>query len=148
MIRVDLSAAPKRWQTIELLDENCEPQEAKVQYKLLDKLVVARYRRADIELAKSGSQFRASRETDDAAVEQAFLTELVERMDESELTARTDLLCSHIVGWDFQGIDKEPLPCTDEIKAVLLNRADWFAAIWQGLLEASEGAAKKTARNG
>jgi hypothetical protein len=148
MIRVDFSSAPKRWHTVELPDENGEPQEAKIQYKLLDKVTVTGYRRADIELAKSGALFRSSAREDDPSIEQAFLSELVERMDESELTARTDLLRSHIAGWDFEGADGNPLPCTDEIKSALLNRADWFAPIWQGLLDASEGAGKKLGRNG
>lgn len=148
MIRIDFSATPKRWHTVELLDENGEPQEAKIQYTLLDKLAVTRYRRADFELAKSGSAFRAAREDSDPAIEQAFLAELVDRMDEGELAARTDLLRSHIVAWDFADTEGNPLPCSDEIKSVLLNRADWFGPMWQGLLEASEGAQKKSDKSG
>lgn len=146
MIRIDLSTQPKRWHTVTLLDEQGEPQEARIQYALLGRDQTAAYRRAEVELAARSVGIR--NQTGDADQERAFYETLTERMDAAEIAERHEHLMSLIKGWDFESSAGEPLPCTDEIKSVLLNRADWFAALWSGLLEASEGVGKKSARSG
>lgn len=147
MIRIDYSATPKRWQTVELPDENGDLQEARIQYELLDKLDVARYRRDDLDLARSGAAFRSAGEGR-ASAEEAFLSDLAVRMDEREIAERAETLKARIVGWDFQDPEGNTLECSTEIKAAILRRGDWFPLLWQGLISASEGAGKKPAGSG
>lgn len=146
MIRIDLSSDPKRWQAVQLPDENGEPAEARIQYALLDRDTTASYRRAEIELAANGIGLR--NQVGDVVEERAFYAALIARLDPNSTAERHAHLMRTIRGWDFEMAEGEPLPCNDETKSAILNRADWFAPLWYGLLEASEGAGKKSDRNG
>ncbi len=146
MIRIDLSSEPKRWHTVSLMDENGEPQDARIQYALLDRDTATAYRRAEVELAAGSIGIR--HQTDDVDQERAFYETLMARLDPTEIEERDAHLMRAIRGWDFESADGQPLPCDEDTKRVILNRADWFGALWGGLLQASEGVGKKSDRSG
>lgn len=143
MIRIDLTQPPTRWHAVTVLDDQGEPAEIRVQYALLDLEAVTAYRRDQMQLGVQGAASR-----DDGAAQADFLRSLLDRMSPEQLAERRAVLRTHILGWDLVDPDQVPLPCTPEIIAAVVGRADFFAPLFEGLLEASEGAPKRGAGNG
>lgn len=146
MIRVDLSRDPERWWPVTFLDEEGEPEEIRIRYALLDLATVAQYRREQMALALSGVGSNA----DDAvpSARQAFLQALIDRLDPAELDARRAVLEDRLRGWEFVGADNQTLAFDARSVGAVVRRPGFFAPLWDGLLEASEGSAKKSAKSG
>lgn len=145
MIRIDLTQDPTRWHPVSVLDDQGEPAEIRVQYALLGLDAVSAYRRDQMALGLQGA---VSRGDDDGTAQADFLRALMDRMAPEQIAERRALLREHIRGWDLVDAAQAPLPCTPEILDAVISRADFFAPLWEGLLEASEGAPKRGAGNG
>lgn len=145
MIRVDLSQAPTRWHGVSVLDDQGVPAEARIQFELLDLEAVTRYRREQLEI---GAQGAATRNDEGGEAQALFLRTLLERMAPDQLAERRELLRTKIRGWDLVDTANQPIPCTPEIRDAIIGRADFFAPLWEGLLEASEAAPKRGGASG
>ncbi len=145
MIRIDLNQDPTRWHPVTVLDDQGEPAEIRIQYALLDLDTVSGYRRDQMALGVQGA---TSRHDDGGAAQAEFLRALMDRLAPDQIAERRTLLRERIRGWDLVDTAQAPLPCTPEILDAVIGRADFFAPLWEGLLEASEGAPKRGAGNG
>jgi hypothetical protein len=146
MIRIDLDRIPERWHPVSFLDEEGDPQEVRIRYALLDLDAVVGYRREQMTLALQGVGMRD--DEPDPQARQAFLEGLVARLEPEEVARRQAVLTQHLRGWEFVGPDDAPIPFEERTVAAVVRRSDLFAPLWDGLLEASEGASKKPVKSG
>lgn len=134
MLRLDLSATPMAWNTVKIPTDD-EPAELRVRYRILRKDDVDVRSTDRLELArlvKAGDEVEAL-----AAIMDRLAPEQRERM-------RSDVL-SAIAEWDLQDMDGNPVPVTAETVWALLDYGIYLMPLYDGLIEASNGAARKNA---
>lgn len=146
MIRVDLSRDPERNWDVTFVDEQGESQVVEIRYALLDLDAVAGYRREQMELALSSAGMRE--DDPNPAARQAFLQAVVDRLQPEQLAQRRGVLAERLRGWGLCDAQGSPLPMDSVTVSAVLRRPDLFAPLWDGLLEASEGAGKKSGKSG
>ena len=134
MLRVDLSATPMAWNTVKIPTDD-EPAELRVRYRILrkDDVDVRSTERLELaKLIKAGDEVEAL-----AAIMDRLTPEQRERM-------RSDVLGS-IAEWDLQDMDGQPVPVTAEAVTALCDYGIYLIPLYDGLIEASNGAARKNA---
>lgn len=134
MLRLDLSATPMAWNTVKIPTDD-EPAELRVRYRILRKDDVDVRSTDRLELARlvrAGDEVEAL-----AAIMDRLAPEQRDRM-------RSDVLSS-IAEWDLQDMDGNPVPVTAETVGALLDYGIYLMPLYDGLIEASNGAARKNA---
>lgn len=141
MIRLSRNARPESWHTVQIPVDG-EPTPMRVRYWLLSTKEAAQWARERLKgyaaVAKVGS--------DGAEALEFLLGEL----DPERIDAMSALLTERIVDWDLadgDSVEDPPakLPVTPETLAAVLERGDFLRPLFQGLLDASSGAARKNA---
>lgn len=135
MIRVDLTKAPEVWHEVKVALGEAEPATLRVCYRILTKAQVDERSAERLRLAK----------TVRAGDESAALDAILERLTpEQRERLRADLVGA-IVAWDLADADGNPLPVTPETVGAVLDYGPFLLPLHEGLIEASNGAARKNA---
>lgn len=134
MIRVDLSQAPQVAHEVKV-QLGGEAATLQVTYRILTKA------QAD---ERSAERLRLAK-TVRAGDESAALDAILERLTpEQRERLRADLVGA-IVAWDLADADGNPLPVTPETVGAVLDYGPFLLPLHEGLIEASNGAARKNA---
>ena len=142
MIRFSKSGRPESWHTVQIPVDG-EPQPMAVRYWLLSTREAARLARERLAGIVDGPP-------DEALSSQVALQFLQRELSDAHIDTMQSLLTERIVDWDLEDADaaeepKPKLPVTPEIVAAILERGDFLRPLFQGLLDASSGAARKNA---
>jgi hypothetical protein len=134
MIKLDLSARPMVWHTVSIPLDG-DPAELRVRYRILRKAEVDARSAERIELA------RLVRGGDEVGALDAIL----ERLSEEQREAMRAALRDAIAEWDLQDLQGAPIPVSPEAVTALLEYGIYLLPLYDGLIEASNGAARKNA---
>lgn len=145
MIRFSASARPESWHTVQIPVDG-EPTPMRVRYWLLGTKEAARFARERLKGYVAVSQGNAQGAVDTLGAVDFLLREL----DDTHIDAMAELLRERILDWDLadaESTDDPPaqLPVSPETVAAVLARGDFLRPLFQGLLDASSGAARKNA---
>lgn len=137
MIKLSLSKRPEAWQDLEIIVDG-EPQPMRVRYWLLATAEAAEWTASRLQLAKSVR-------TDD---QEATFAQLIDDLQPPQLARIRALLIDRIVDWDLADADAgetehNKLPVNPDTVGAVLERGMFWRPMFQGLLDASSGAAVK-----
>lgn len=141
MIRLSPNARPECWTTIDVSLDG-EPQAVRVRYWLLSPVETAQW------AAERLRGFSAIRADSPEAIEY-----LLSELDPAKIGQIRALLMERVLGWDIADADSTETPpatlaVTPENLAAVIDHGAFFKPLFQGLLDASSGAARKNASPG
>lgn len=132
MIRIDLTSPPLVWQDVRVPVDG-ELQALRVRYAILNKGEVDARSRRRLELAvavKSGDELQA-------------LTDILERLSAEEVERMRADLRAAVREWELADPAGNPIPVTPQILEAVLDYGIYLLPLYDGLLEASNGARAK-----
>ena len=132
MIKLDLSARPLVWHTIAIPTDG-ESASLRVRYRILRKDAVDAMSTQRMELA------RLVRGGDEALALEA----IIDRLSDAQREEMRALVRDAIAEWDLADLDGAPIPVTVEAIDALLDYGIYLIPLYDGLIEASNGAARK-----
>jgi hypothetical protein len=134
MLRIDLSQAPEVWHEVRVaLGE--EPAAVRVRYRILTK--------AELD-ALTGERLRLAKSVR-GGDESAALDAVLERLTPEAREAMRAAVLRALTAWDLADPEGNPLPVTPESVGAVLDYGPFLLPFYEGLLEASSGAARKNA---
>ena len=141
MIRLSPNHRPESWTTIEI-NLDGEPIPVRVRYWLLSTSETAQWA---AERLRGIASLRADRPE--------AIDYLLSELDQAKIQQIRDLLMQRILDWDIADADSATNPpakldVTDENKSAVVDHGCFFKPLFQGLLDASSGAARKNASSG
>lgn len=132
MIRIDLTSPPLVWQDVRVPVDG-ELQALRVRYAILNKGEVDARSRRRLELAvavKSGDELQA-------------LTDILERLSAEEVERMRADLRAAVREWELADPAGNPIPVTPQTLEAVLDYGIYLLPLYDGLLEASNGARAK-----
>lgn len=141
MIRLSPNQRPESWTTIDVPLDG-DPAPVRVRYWLLSPTETAQW------AAERLRGFSAIRADSPEAIDY-----LLGELDPAKIGQIRDLLLERILDWDIADADSPEtppakLPVTADTKAAVIDHGAFFKPLFQGLLDASSGAARKNASTG
>ena len=136
MIRLNPRARPESWTTIDV-NLDGDPQPMRVRYWLLAPEDAARW------ASERLKGYHAIKGDTDAGIDY-----LLRELSAEQLALVHTLLAERIIDWDLADAEStaepaEKLPVTPENVAAILGHGAFLRPLFQGLLDASSGAARK-----
>ena len=139
MIRISPNNRPESWTTIDI-NLDGEPQPMRVRYWLLSPVEAAAWA---AERLKGWSAIKGKDEA-------AGLDYLLRELSADQIGRVRELLLERIIDWDLADADSDAAPptkltLTAASKEAIIGHGAFFKPLFQGLLDASSGAARKNA---
>lgn len=141
MIRLSPTHRPESWTTIDI-NLDGDPTPVRVRYWLLSPTETAQW------AAERLRGFASIRADSPEAIDY-----LLSELDPAKIGQIRDLLMQRVLDWDIADADSTATPpaklaVTEASKTAVIDHGAFFKPLFQGLLDASSGAARKNASSG